>query len=368
MTRELKNIYYRKKEMEAFMKNFAGMPNRLLKYCEILLKGRNASPFSFQDTMSFRKLAISITSKCNRKCAWCYRFDPAYKDILNKELPFEKFKKIISNTKGKFHMIHLTGLGEPTLYPHLLPAIKLSRKKADKVKITSNASRLNKELIDNMEKSGLTDIEISIWMFDAKAEKKFRGVELNDSLQKVIYLANNTNLEVQVNIVVCSLNYKLLFLLVKSLRKAKKLTLHTIPLFETKQCREAGIKRVSTEKYKALLIKVKADIDKYNLNWQMSPTPEGSAMDPIIEMKKERNICFTCFEDPYISEAGELVACTRSTEQSSGVDATVGFEKAFNHPLLVKFRENMLKGKYPILCGQLCYLKNKNIKGHKKNT
>jgi len=344
--------------MQEFIKNFEGMPDRLSKYCEILLEGENASPYSFQDTMSFRRLAIALTSRCNRRCAWCYRFDPEYKNTLNKELPFEKLKKIVKNTKGKFQIVHLGGLGEPTLYPRLLEAIKLSRKLSDKVKITSNASMLNKDLIDNMQKSGLTHIEISIWMFDAKAEKEFRGVELNDSVEKVLYMANSTNLEVQVNAVVSSLNYRLLFSLVNSLKKAKKLSLHTIPLFETQQCRDAGIKRVSAQKYKALLTKIKNDIEKYNLNWEMFPTPEGSVVDPVIEMKKQRNICFTCFEDPYISEIGELLPCARM-KPWGGVDASVGFEKAWNNPRLVKFRKDMLTGKYPAFCGKLCYLKGK---------
>lgn len=347
--------------MEAFMKNFHEMPDRLLKYCEILLEGENASPYSFQNTMSFRKLAIALTSKCNKHCVWCYRFDPAYRQVLNKELPFDKLKKIVNNTKGKFRMIHLAGLGEPLLYPRLLDAIALARKLSARVRITTNASSLSEDLIDKMIKRGLTDIEVSIHTFEEEAEKKLRGVELKNSLEKVIYISNKTDLGIQVNTLISSLNYRGLFSLVDTLKKAKRLTLHVIPFFETKQCRDQGIRRVSDRQYKILLDKIWADIKKYNLNWQMSPSPLGSAIDPVIEMKKKKNICFTCFEDPYISEIGELLPCPR-TKPFGGVDATVGFAQAWNDPKLLKFRENMLKGEYPALCGQLCYLKEKNIK------
>jgi MoaA/NifB/PqqE/SkfB family radical SAM enzyme len=356
----VKNISQRKKEMEEFVGNFKDMPDRLLKYSEILLEGENASPYSFQDTMSFRRLAIALTSKCNKHCFWCYRFDPMYRNVLNKELPFEKLKKMVKNTKGKFRMVHLGGLGEPVLYPHLLDTIKLVRKLSDKIKITTNASLLSKDLIDKMVKNGLTHIETSIHAFQEKEEKRTSGVDLKDSLEKVIYMSNKTNLDVQVNIIISSLNYKWLSPLVGSLKEAKKLSLHTIPLFETKQCIDKGVRRLSDKEYRALLDRIKAEIDKYNLDWQMFPSPEGSVVDPVIEMKKKMNICFTCFEDPYISEIGEFLPCPR-TKPFGGVDASVGFEKAWNHPKLLKFRENMLKGNYPNLCGQLCYLKEKTL-------
>jgi len=78
-------------------------------------------------------------------------------------------------------------------------------------------------------------------------------------------------------------------------------------------------------------------------------------------MKLKRNICFTCFEDPYINVEGRLNFCSRQ-EYSSAVDVSFGFEKAWNHAVLLKFRKNMLKGLYPEYCGKLCFLKDKSKK------
>lgn len=361
MEKELKNIFFRKKEMEEFMENFKDMPDRLLKYCEILLEGKNASPYSYQNTMSFRKLAIGLTSRCNKSCQWCFRFDPAYKDELNKDLPFKKIEQFVKNTKGKFRLVHLGGLGEPTLYPRLFDIIKLSKKLSNKVKITTNASLLDKNFINKLIKSGLTHIEVSMWTVSEKQEKRIRNVDLKKTIENIVYMANKTPLAVQVNTTVCSLNYDELPNLVNKLKKAKKLLLHTIPLFETAQCRKANIKRISAAKYKQLLSKIKNRIIDFGLGWDMFPTPEGSVIDPIIEMKKKKNICFSCFEDPYISEAGEFLPCGREMSLG-GVDASIGFERAWNHPTLLNFRANMLKGNYPALCGQLCYLKEKKVK------
>ena len=46
-----------KKEMEKFMAHFNDMPDRLMKYIEVLLRWENASLYSYQDTVSFRGLA-----------------------------------------------------------------------------------------------------------------------------------------------------------------------------------------------------------------------------------------------------------------------------------------------------------------------
>ena len=361
MEKELKKIYQRKKEMQEFLKNFEEMPDRLLKYLEILLKRKDATPYSYQDTMSFRKLAIALTSRCNKNCQWCYRFDPVYKDMLNKDLSFKKLEQFIKNTKGKFQLVHLGGLGEPTLYPRLFDVINISKKLSNKIKTTTNASLLNKDFINKLVKSGLTHIEVSVWTSSEKQEKRIRNVDLKKTIKDIVYMANETPLDVQVNITVCSSNYDKLPDLVDKLKKAKKLSLHTIPLFETAQCRKAGIKRVSVERYKKILTQIKNRILKFDLKWNMFPTPEGSVVDPVIEMKRKLNICFTCFEDPYISGIGELFPCGREEPFGGGVNITVGFEKAWNHPKLLKFRKNMLQGKYPPLCGKLCYLKEQKL-------
>jgi MoaA/NifB/PqqE/SkfB family radical SAM enzyme len=232
---------------------------------------------------------------------------------------------------------------------------------SDKIKITTNATLLDKVFINKLIKSGLTHIEVSLWTSSEKQEKIIRNVDFKKTIRDIVYLANKTPLVVQVNSTVCSLNYNELPNLVNKLKQAKKLSLHTIPLFETAQCREANIKRISIKQYENLLSKIKNRILALGLDWEMFPTPEGSVIDPVIEMKRKLNICFTCFEDPYLCETGELLACGREMPLG-GVDASVGFEKAWNHPKLLKFRENMLKGNYPALCGQLCYLKNKNFK------
>lgn len=358
----------RKEVMSDFMLNFKDMPDRLLKYCEILLEGKDASPVSYQDTMSFRRLAIELNTKCNLNCAWCFRLDPNFKHILNKQMTIETLKKIINNTKGKFRMVVLGGLGEPLMYPHFLEAIKLAKKLSSNIKTTTNATLLTKELIDNLVESGLTHLEMSIDVFgrdgnyniDNALIKKFRIRHTDPHRLELIKYINDKNvLNLQINSVLLDINYNSLKNMVEVLKDFKNIKiLHFIPLFTTKQLRDIGIDRISDEKYMLLLKSIQGDIKKYNLKWEVTPSSLGTLADPIIQMKKRKNICFTCFEDPYISIEGKLLPCGRQ-KIWGGVDATIGFEKAWNHPKILEFRKNMLNGNYPELCGNLCYLKEK---------
>ena len=352
----------RKKEMQAYIENFKDMPDRLLKYNEILLEGEDASPECYQDTMSYRRLAVALTTRCNLACKWCYRFDPKYKSVLDMDLDFKVFQEFVKNTESRFRMVHLAGLGEITLYPKLIEAIRLSKELSENVKFTSNGVLLTPDNIKQYIEAGLTHIEISIDAFDEEKLREFRGVDLDHLVKIVLYISEETDLHLQINSVVSSENSQWLIDMVHVFNKAKNIKVwHTIPLFETSQMRENGIKPLETKDYQELLLSLNKEIVSEGLNWKLYPNAYGVRLDPVIEMKRKRNICFSCFEDPYISVKGRFNFCSRQ-EFSSVADISPGFEKAWNHPSLLKFRKNMLKGIYPEYCGQLCFLEDKATK------
>lgn len=334
----------RKEEMMGMMNCFKDMPGRLLKYIEILLEGKDATPECYQDTMSYRRLAVALTTRCNLSCKWCYRLDPRYKSILNKALDLNLYLKFIDNTQGHFRMVHLAGLGEPTLYRHFIDAIELSRRLSDYVKVTSNGTVLTPVKIERYIKAGLTHIEISVDAFDEKKLMEYRGVKL-DKIRKIVrYISDSTNLFLQINSVVSKLNYCDLIDMVKVFGESKNIRIwHTIPLFKTKQMHEINNDALSQEEHRELLVSLAEAIEKEGLDWKLSPDVHEVKLDPIISMKKRRNICFTCFDDPYISVKGRLNYCSRQ-EYSSVVDISNGFERAWNHESMLAFRREMLRG------------------------
>ena len=357
----------RKLEMQEFMRHFIDMPDRLMKYNEILLKDEHATAFCYQNTMSYRRLAIAITTVCNLSCTWCYRFDSRYAETLDKEMSLDIFKQIVDNTKGKFKQIHLAGIGEPTTHKDLSSLIKYARKITDSVKITTNGTLLTNKMIMELESSGLTDIEVSIDSFSPDDLIELRGSELEVLVNNMQFINDKTELNLQINSVVSNVNYKGLLNVVTVLGNLDKLKiLHTIPLFKTEQFDGTEVDTVTDNEYKSLLEKIEQDIDNKKLRWRMWPSSNGVTTDPTIEMKKKNNICFTCFDDPYINVDGYFVTCGRR-EFSSMDDAKKGFENGWNGEKLLKYRKNMLKGYYPQFCGSMCFLKEKSIDAKKTN-
>jgi len=351
----------RKKEMLAFIDSFKDMPDRLLKYNEILLEGEDASPYCYQDYMSYRRLAVSLTSRCNLTCKWCFRMDSKYKNSLDKDLNIEVYKSFIKNTKGKFRQVHLAGLGEPTLYPQLIEAIQLSKNLSSDVKFTTNGVLLSCENVDNYVKAGLTHLEVSIDAFDDEKHKEYRNVDIRKLHNILIHISNNTPLHLQINSVVSTENAPWLSGFVSKFKDVKNINVwHTIPLFETSQMRDNRIKPLDDDSYKTLLLKTENEIKEEGLNWKLLPSSHGVRVDPIIEMKRRQNICFSCFDDPYIGVNGQFNFCPRQEYAASGVDVSVGFEEAWNQQNLRKFRMNMLKGTYPEYCGKLCFLEDRS--------
>ena len=350
----------RKIEMLELMDKFEGMPDRLLKYMEILLLGKDASPYCFQDTMSYRRLAIALTTHCNLECTWCYRYDPQFKDILDKSMEIETLEKIITNTEGSFRMIHLAGTGEPLFYPHLVKAVSLVRRKTDRVKITTNGTLVTPEAIDKLIAAGLTDIEFSIDTFSTNELKGYKTADLENVINAVEYVSNNSKLMIQINSVVTSQNINDLYSIVDRLKNARNISvIHTIPLFYTSQLHDTDCTKIGDDEYKKLLFYLESEIKTHNLTWKLQPSPYGVGIDPIIEMKRRMNICYSCFDDPYIDTDGYLTDCGRR-EFHKLSDASIGFEKAMNSPSALRYRRDMLNGDYPDYCGGFCFLKKKN--------
>ena len=154
-----------KEKMKKFIMRFNDMPDRLLKYLEVLLLQKDASSLAYQEKSSFRRIAINPTTRCNLKCIWCQRNEPRIKNTLNKDLDFNKFKKFAPQLKG-FKKVHIGGNGEFLLYPKLPEMIMLCRKYVPEVVLTTNLTLLTPEMTHKLANAGLTYLEASIDGFE----------------------------------------------------------------------------------------------------------------------------------------------------------------------------------------------------------
>lgn len=129
---------------------------------------------------------IEPTSKCNFRCIMCYQSD---KSFSSKESGFmgdmkiDIFKKIIDEIEGKVESITLASRGEPTLNRLLPEFLEYCGNKFLALKVNTNASMLNNEIIHSLFKSGLQTIVFSI---DAANKEDYESIRVKSNFNKII--------------------------------------------------------------------------------------------------------------------------------------------------------------------------------------
>lgn len=347
----------RQHQMEMFMRNFSGNVERLQKFTELMLIGDEESAYNYMSRDKMRRIAVVLTTKCNLKCVWCHRNEPRFADYLHKEMPFEMLEKILPGLEG-FETLHYGGLGEPLLYPRLSDAIRLARKHIPNVKTTTNASLLTRERCEMLADSGLTYLEVSIDGFDAEANRRVRGVAEDTLIENIEYLSEISDIDLQINTVIASINYESLFGAIDKLKNVKNLVrMHGIPLFMTKHMKQLGIDRVGDEQVRALLEHWRGRIAELGLGLELWPDVYEATLDPVMTLKRRHNLCFTPYDDPLINVYGCLAPCGRL--QNVNLDSVVdmGFDAAWNGPRMLEWRRSQLAGGYTDECMLECRMR-----------
>ena len=145
-------------------------------------------------------LALDPTNACNLKCNFCYMSSSVKKFKKLNMMNLENYKKIINDCTEfdkKIKVLRLYKNGEPLLNKNIANMIKIAKdsNNFEKIDLTTNGTFLNKKLIDDLIKSGLDKINISINGVDKKSY--FRNVSVNieykDVLNNIKYFHKNKN-------------------------------------------------------------------------------------------------------------------------------------------------------------------------------
>ncbi|MBI6039878.1 radical SAM protein [Clostridium perfringens] len=136
--------------------------------------------------MDYKKfINLEVTNFCNYKCSKCLHA----KDYFPRERGFltnENLEKIIKKLPSTMEYIGLSGIGEPLMNKNLFSIIKNIQDKLPNVKVGfhTNGSLLNSENIENICKSNIYDISISI---DAATDETYKLVhKTNCTLSMVL--------------------------------------------------------------------------------------------------------------------------------------------------------------------------------------
>lgn len=123
-------------------------------------------------------LQLEHTTYCNMNCKSCERS----KFITRpKHLSLDTFQKILEQIRPQ--KITLGGVGEPFMHPHIFEIIHLAKRYGCSINTTTNGTLLTQERCDQVVKSGLDLIKISI---DAATRETYLKVRGEDKFLQVL--------------------------------------------------------------------------------------------------------------------------------------------------------------------------------------
>jgi len=133
-------------------------------------------------------LFISPSQRCNFRCSFCSHSLPESRKreagFASRDLDMRTFHTIAEQSKhfsSKYKRILLTGLGEPLLNHNIAEMVAILRDCdiAEQLEIFTNASLLTEKLSEELIRSGLTRLRISVQGTNAQKYLTHCGVKIN---------------------------------------------------------------------------------------------------------------------------------------------------------------------------------------------
>ncbi|GEM_PF-416994 len=155
---------------------------------------------------------IEPTNICNLKCSMCY----VQQHIKTQNsLSLEDFRMII-NQFPRINELILCGIGEPFLNKNLFQMIDYAKNKGISfINLVTNGKLLSEDVSENIVRSKISRIQISVHSFNLEIFKKIRNEDganlevLKDNIRRLIAIKrkSNSQLEICCNAVVNKFNY-----------------------------------------------------------------------------------------------------------------------------------------------------------------
>ena len=198
-----------------------------------------------------KRVIVEITDKCNFNCIHCFANKNDY------ELKVESWKKIFNNIcKEKIQSITITG-GEPLLYKGLFELLKQIKIRKTKLCLDSNASLINEDNINLIEKY-FKKIRISHYGMNRSWHANTRTNGSNEEkFLNTLKLLCDSKLKVQVKIPLFANNVKNLFKILDSLKEFNIDEIVLIPIIPVARAKK--LTNLTTAKEARKLLKEYSD-------------------------------------------------------------------------------------------------------------
>src|SRR5215469_11119394 len=111
-----------------------------------------------------RILWVELTSKCPFDCIFCSRKS---RRGAGEHMPLSLFRKLVEQVSDPRKFL-LNYSGESTVYPDLIPAIRLARSTGAAVELVSALGSAPESMLRDLSQSGLSRLTVSIHAVDAR--------------------------------------------------------------------------------------------------------------------------------------------------------------------------------------------------------
>jgi radical SAM protein with 4Fe4S-binding SPASM domain len=134
---------------------------------------------------------LETVSRCNLKCPMCPTVTDEF--VEKRVLPFKKgqlnyniIKKVIAEVAGKIYSLRLSWIGEPSLHPRLVDAVRLAKESGIKeVSFLTNGYRLHLDYFKELVDAGVDLITISIDGMGETYNQIRKPLKFDETLKKL---------------------------------------------------------------------------------------------------------------------------------------------------------------------------------------
>lgn len=298
------------------------------------------------------RLHVELTSRCNFKCITCRHGFESYGEDLCDEVCDTLINNIIPNLKE----IELQGTGESLLFKNFLKIFYAAKENNCKLVLITNASLLNKDLIQIFVKSNMQLI-ISLDGTNKSSFKQHRPIGDFDRIISNLKLikeyrnsVDNGSFSLVINTVVTKLNY---FELNEMIDFALQYSIDFIFASEVRECMPD---KETWEKLRFDNFDNRDEIMKFVNSTKQYAKQKGIGFhfNPYkINMVRKKDICISPWKHLYLYANGDLSICCELNTKFGNVN-TENIMDIWKGEKLNEFRNNMLMREYDHHCLSCC--------------
>jgi radical SAM protein with 4Fe4S-binding SPASM domain len=266
-------------------------------------------------------------------------------------MSFEDFKKIIDKLDTLFK-INVSGQGELFMHPEIFKMINYANKRGILVNINSNGTLLNKSIIDNICKSDIGEMGISI---DSPTKEKYEKIRIGANYDKLLenIKALSSELKRRKRHTILTMT-PIIFKenideLPNFIRLAKKIGMTKVAM-QTLQTKENFLKSYDKDMKNQLVIK---DLERLRKKMKEAKKLAIQYGIPLIFDEEESPGCIWPWRGMYVTCSGDVTTCCKivdTREYSMGNILKENFWDLWNGEKYQQMRKLLRNRKSPAAC------------------